>query len=233
MVSVLKTAMKVARKEKLHNNTDYEFFSVSKAPTHEIYLTIAELKKMYQLDLSNQPKGYETARDFFIIGCFTGGARFSDWMRIDPTQIQTTSDGKQILTITTTKTKQTVSFPMTHPYVQEILKKYGTNFPKPLSNQKTNSYLKEIGKLAGIDTKITKIEYPSGVRTESIVEKYTMIATHTARRSFATNAHLDGTPLSQIRYATGHSTEKQLIDYIKTNSLENAAVLADNSFYQK
>jgi Phage integrase SAM-like domain/Phage integrase family len=233
IVGYIKTAMKEARKHKYHNDTEYEFFKVPKVPTHEIYLTLEELTTIYKTDLSSLSKGHEVTRDFFIIGCFTGGQRFSDWMRIDPTQIQTTSDGKQILTITTTKTKQTVSFPMTHPYVQEILKKYGTNFPKPLSNQKTNEYLKEIGKLAGIDTKITKIAYPSGVRTETSVEKYTEIATHTARRSFATNSYLLGTPLSQIRYATGHATEKQLIAYIKVNSLENAAMLADNSFYQK
>jgi integrase len=233
IVGVIKTTMKEARKHKYHDSTEYEFFTVPKVPIHDIFLTLDELKKMYHIDLSNQPKGYETVRDFFIIGCFTGGARFSDWMRIDPTQIQTTSDGTQILTITTTKTKQTVSFPMTHPYVQNILKKYGTNFPKPLSNQKTNEYLKAIGKLASIDTQITKIAYPSGVRTETSVEKYTEIATHTARRSFATNSYLQGTPLSQIRYATGHSTEKQLLAYIKVNSLENAAMLANNSFYQK
>jgi integrase len=229
LTALIKSIMKDAKRLKHHHNTDYEFFSVLKVPTHEIYLNESELERIYKLDLSDK-KGHDIVRDFFIIGCFSGGLRFSDWASIRPNQIQE-KNGIATLTVTTQKTNQTVSFPMSNQFVKEILSKYNNELPKPLSNVKTNLYLKQIGEWANITANTPKIEYQGGVKTEVVVPKYTMIGTHTARRSFATNLYLHKVPLSQIRGMTGHTTDKQLSQYIKIGSLENALQLANTAFF--
>lgn len=226
-ISILKTTTGEAFKKGYHNNEIYKRFSIRKVQTHEIYLTESELEKIYKLDLSDKPKGHQTVRDLFIMGCFTGGLRFSDWAKIRPEQI--TGD---ICTVITQKTGQKVSFPLSQMYVKDILNRYNNNLPKPLSNQKTNDLLKDIGKWANIDTPTIKVEHPSGVRLETTVKKYELITTHTARRSFATNLVNRGVPLHTIRLLTGHASEKQLQTYLKTSSLENAVTIAKNDFFK-
>jgi integrase len=225
-ISILKTAMSEAQNKGYHNNEIYKKFSIKKVPTHEIYLNETELEKIYKLDLSDKAKGYEVVRDLFIVGCFTGGLRFSDWAKIRPEQI--TGD---VCSVITQKTGQSVTFPITQRYVKDILVKYDNNLPKPLSNQKTNELIKEVGKLAGIDTKTVKVEYPSGIRLETTVSKYELITTHTARRSFATNLIKRGVPLHTIRLLTGHSSERQLNQYLKIDSSENAMTVANKDFF--
>jgi integrase len=49
-----------------------------------------------------------------------------------------------------------------------------------------------------------------------------LISTHTARRSFATNAYLAGQQTLNIMAITGHSTEKSFNRYIRVTPLEKA-----------
>ena len=53
-----------------------------------------------------------------------------------------------------------------------------------------------------------------------------MIGTHTARRSFATNAYAAGVPLSSIMAITGHSTEGMLRRYLKLQKVDKAILAA-------
>lgn len=228
-IGTLKIALREAFKQKLHYNTDFQNVTIKKVPTHEIYLTESELEKIYNIDLSNK-QGHDITRDLFIVGCFTSGLRFSDWSKIRTEQIAE-KDGKLFCTVVTEKTGQTITFPLTHPYVKNILNKYNNQLPNPISNQKSNLYLKDIGQLASLDDLITKISYEGEKRKETKVHKYEMIVTHTARRSFATNLAIRKYPLQQIRLLTGHSSERQLIQYLKTSSLENALTVADSEFF--
>lgn len=47
-----------------------------------------------------------------------------------------------------------------------------------------------------------------------------LLGTHTARRSFATNAYKAGVPLSSIMAVTGHESEKKLITYLRLEAEE-------------
>jgi len=49
-----------------------------------------------------------------------------------------------------------------------------------------------------------------------------MISSQTARRSFATNEYLNGTPSITIMAVTGHKTEKAFLKYIKVTPKEHA-----------
>jgi integrase len=50
--------------------------------------------------------------------------------------------------------------------------------------------------------------------------------THTARRTFATNAYKSGVPLSAIMAVTGHASEEMLRRYLKLNTKERALLAA-------
>ena len=55
--------------------------------------------------------------------------------------------------------------------------------------------------------------------------KYKLITTHTARRSFATNLYLAGVQTHTIMAITGHSTEKAFLRYIKVTPDQHARIL--------
>ena len=216
--SVLRQFMKDAEKRGYHKKTDYQNFSIAKTKTTKIVLSFDELEHLYNFDLSQNAR-LGKARDLFLIGAYTG-LRFSDFTRIRPENMET-MEGEDIITITTQKTGQTVSIPL-FPIPKALLLKYNFAAPK-ISNQKMNDYLKELGQLVGMDSKIMVIGNKAGKRTDEIVEKWEKFTTHVARRSFATNFYLDGTPISDLMQITGHTTERQFMQYIVIDGKMNAA----------
>lgn len=119
-----------------------------------------------------------------------------------------------------------------HPIVVEVLQKYQGNIPNSISNQKMNLYVKEIAEAAEINQPIVRSITRGNKREETIQYKHQMISSHTARRSFATNAYLGGVPTISIMKITGHRTEKAFMKYIKISQQENADKLAAHSFFQ-
>lgn len=61
--------------------------------------------------------------------------------------------------------------------------------------------------MAEITNFVSIIETTGGVRQEVTYEKCDMVTSHTARRSFATNAYRAGIPSLSIMQITGHTTE--------------------------
>ena len=70
----------------------------------------------------------------------------------------------------------------------DLLKKYRFNLPH-ISGQKYNEYIKEVCELAGIDNIITVHTYKSGQAIKYEKQKFKLISSHTARRSFVTNLY--------------------------------------------
>ena len=159
-------------------------------------------------------------RDLFLVGCFTG-LRFSDFSILKTDQIK---DG-YIEIKEQTKTGNPVVIPI-HKVVQNIINKHDGNLPRAITNQKFNQYLKEVGiKVPSLhnhfDTTITK----GGLKISKRLKKYELLTTHSARRSFATNEYLNGTPTITIMAITGHRTEKAFMRYIKLNPTDHAQLL--------
>jgi integrase len=179
---------------------------------------------MYRLDLSQKGK-LAKVRDLFIIGCYTG-LRFSDFIQIKQENIFESNKIK----IRTQKTGEIVVIPL-HPFVREIMAKYDGNIPEPISNQKMNDYLKEIGQLAGLNELIEVTITKGGKLVKSTTEKYNLIMTHTARRSFATNLYMADVPSITIMNITGHKTEKNFLRYIRISQEENANKLLNHPFF--
>jgi integrase len=225
-IKVLKTFLNEATERGL--NTTVEFkkrrFKRPTEDTDKIYLSLDELNRLYKLDLSKDEQ-LDEVRDLFIIGCFTG-LRFSDFSQLKPENVL---EGNKIR-IRTSKTNEVVIIPL-HKYVREILVKHHNRLPQALSNPKMNLNLKHLGSLAKIneltETSITK----GGKLVKDTKEKYKLIGTHTARRSFATNLYLQGIPAITIMKITGHRTEKSFMRYIRISQEENANKLLEHPFF--
>jgi integrase len=224
-IKVLKTFLSNAKDAGLAVNEDYKkrAFSKPKEETESIYLTETELMNMYGLNLKKTPK-FDRTRDLFLIGCYTG-LRFSDLSQLSQDNLQ-----GDTISIRTIKTDTPVIIPL-HPVVLSILKKHEYCLPKVPSNQKFNEYIKEISKLAGIVEPV-RIEQTKGdMKMKKSEHKYNLVSSHTARRSFATNAFLSDIPSIQIMKITGHKTESSFMKYIKMSNEDNARKLKLHKFF--
>jgi len=92
-----------------------------------------------------------------------------------------------------------------------------------------NAYLKDIAKQ--VDSLKTGVEVEGikgGLKVNTIKQKWELVTTHTARRSFATNVYKSGFPAISLMKITGHKTEKAFLLYIKLTPEENAKKLLEH-----
>lgn len=116
------------------------------------YLTDAELQKIMKKKFPT--KRLEQVRDVFLFSCYTG-LSYVDVKELKASDIRISFDGKPWIMTHRHKTDTPVNVPLLK-IPQAILQKYEGQLPKGqllpvLSNQKLNSYLKEIADLCGIN----------------------------------------------------------------------------------
>lgn len=226
-IQVIKTFLTFATENGYNTNLFFKSkqFKTFAVPGFSIYLTESDINAIYEKDLSGSP-ALERVRDLFVVGCWTG-LRFSDFTAIKPENIE-----KDYLQIKTFKTGEKVTIPI-HPLVREIMAKYDGKYPNSLppaiSNQKMNDYLKEISKTVETLKVPVEAEYQKGgFKVTETKQKWELVTTHTARRSFATNVFKSGFPAISLMKITGHKTEKSFLLYIKVTPEENAHKLLDH-----
>lgn len=220
-----KMILTLATKDGINKNIAHNAFTVEvrQEETDEIKLSESEIQELYNLDYSNLSR-LEKARDIFVIGCRTG-LRHSDYSVLSKAHIKPIQ-GVEVIKFINKKTGTRVVIPI-HEDVVEILDKYGGKVPK-LSNQKLNDYLKEIAQnVAFLQEKITIKKSEGGRDIIKDVFRWELLSSHTARRSFATNAYLRGWPTLSIMKITGHTTERQFLKYIRVDKEENALRIID------
>ena len=221
-----------ASKKGLDLPSDYrlsEFYSPSNK-TNDVYLNEEEINKIY--DGKFEYDHLDNARDWFIIGLRTG-FRVSDFLQLTINYIK---DG--YIEKTTKKGEFPVIIPF-HNQVKEILKKRKGVFPRKISDQRFNDYIKKVCKEVGIDktvegSRMIGISVKNENEKEKIIHrkklgkypKYELVSSHVCRRSFATNLYgkIDTLTIMKI---TGHKTEKQFLDYIKITPKEYAEKLKE------
>jgi integrase len=228
----LKVLLKQAQDDGLHENTAYMHRDFKKMTENvdSIYLNDAELNALFILDLTKNPR-LDRTRDLFLIGAYTG-LRFSDFSELRPENI---INGGRVLSCRTHKTGERVDIPI-HPNVSAILAKYEGIPPRAVTNQQMNVALKDLGKLAAetIKTLAARVESTrtqGGGRNTRRIAKWELLTTHTARRSFATNAYLARIPLTAIMKMTGHRSEVMLSRYLKVSSEQNALLYLDHPHF--
>jgi integrase len=229
-IKFLKTFVLSARSRGIEISPQIEEFKGYTLKIPKITVSEAELTILRNLKFASER--LTIARDWFIIGCYTG-QRVSDLLRMDSSMIKQI-EGFRFIELEQVKTKKLVQIPI-HREVVAILDQYNGNFPPKLTDKigaaaaELNRYLKAICRQAGF-TQATKgflRDLKTGEYKEGMYEKWQLITTHTCRRSFATNFYgLESYPTPLLMNVTGHATEKQFLDYIGKNPIDYSIQLA-------
>lgn len=186
---------------------DLSDFKILDEETDAIYLTVQEIRTMYNLDLSEHPH-LKRFRDLFVLGAFTG-LRFSDFSNIKPEDIR-----KGMLYKKQGKSDHWVVIPLRPEAAEILINRFKNHVPR-VSNPELNRHIKQVGRLAGISIPI-KTSYKKGNKDIEVTKpKYAWITTHTCRRSFCTNEFLAGTPPELIMKISGHKSLKDFYKYIR------------------
>lgn len=190
-----------------------------------IYLDEVEIS---QIENSLQPYDYlDNARDWLLISCYTG-QRVSDFLNFKKEMIRKDKN-KYFIEFKQKKTQKIMYLPLHHKVI-EILKKREGEFPRKISDQRYNEYIKEVCKISGIIKLVSGSKQIEGRNVKDIYPKYELVTSHIGRRSFASNNY-GKIPTTLIMVATGHSTEKMLLTYIGKTDTQQSHALAEY-FYQ-
>lgn len=196
-------------------------FKIKKIKSPKIHLTNEEIEAIENAELKHDY--LENARDWLLISIYTG-QRISDFMRFKSDMIQSDDKGRTFLKFVQQKTGHEMYLPI-RPELTEILNKRGGEFPRKISAQKYNDFIKEVCEIAEINTicegkkriclqedkaKATKYDYRDVLGK---FKKWELVSSHIGRRTFATlNYGKISTP--NLMYFTGHTTEKEFLNYI-------------------
>jgi integrase len=175
--------------------------------TNTIVLTKDEVVKLIEYSPKTASEG--KVRDLFLVLIFTG-LRFGDAIRINSSWVR-----GEFLYINTQKTGEKVSIPL-HPKLREVLMNYNFDLASlKISNQKFNDYVKSLCEAAEIKDSVEIVRHEKGVKKYLVFPKSKLIASHTGRRTFITNAILAGIPLPVIQKITGHRKLTTLQKYVE------------------
>lgn len=163
------------------------------------YLTKDEIQAIYDKEFASDR--LSQVRDIFLFSCYTGLA-YVDVKKLSKSHINFGIDGDKWIFTNRQKTGTSTRVPLL-PLAKELILKYEDHpecinlnvlFPV-LSNQKMNSYLKEIANVCGINKELTF---------------------HIARHTFATTVTLsNGVPIESVSKMLGHKNLKTTQHYAK------------------
>ena len=177
--------------------------------------------------MSNKTALYSKVRDLFIIGAFTG-LRVSDYKLLSANNI-VEYEGVKMIHVATRKTGTKVIIPI-HPYVKQIINK--REGVLPYAHEKNiNKIVKQLGEMAKITEQVSKTITKGGKKQTTYYKKYERIMSHTARRSFCTNAYLAGVDSIDIMAISGHKTESSFMKYIKVTKQQIALRMSKHPFF--
>lgn len=187
-ISILKMIIHFCVANRWLEYDPFALFGMTKEEVHPTFLTQKEIQLIVEKDIKIER--VRRVRDVYIFCCYTGLA-YADVRKLKRTEISVGVDNELWIFTDRLKTKITSRIPLL-PVSFDIIKRYqddpvclNTNTVLPvLSNQKYNSYLKEIADICGI----TKV-----------------LTTHTARHTFGTTVTLsNGVPIESVSKMLGH-----------------------------
>lgn len=222
-IKVLKKFMHLGLDRGLHENRAFQaksFKAEKVRPTDKIYLTPDEIEALASLDLNHRP-GLARERDRFLVSYYLV-LRYSDSILINQGSI-TYMDGDAFYKNTAVKTGTTSIVPI-KPAALEIIRRNNYDLSGD-TNQEANRKLKVLAAMAGINQDLSK---PG----KGFLPKSSLVTTHTARRSAATNLLLSGVPMSEIMQLGGWKYEQTLKQYLLAGGIKLAKLSAKREFFR-
>lgn len=203
-------------------------FSTPKKLTTQVYLSENELKQMRECkELTDSEK---LILDIFLIQC-TCGLRYSTLKEFleQPTTFMKQHGDNYYIDIVSKKTEEQSVIPLSRT-IFEILNKYSFKF-QSFSEEYFNRVLKNIGKKAGIDNPIA-VQITKNRIIETIVQpKWKLLRSHCGRRTFLTIAKTYINDNNALMSMSGHTTERQMASYIRSEKIDRISNIFDNQFF--
>lgn len=220
-VALTKTVMQEAKEDGLHDSDEHRssHFVIPSYETDSIAVSPEYLERVEKLDLSLNPK-LDNARDLFLVACYSA-LRFSDFSALTIEDVSL-----NFIRVVQAKTGDRVVIPVSRK-MAAIIKKHGGGFPRAISNQKFNEYIKEVFEIAGLTHPVRVRNTRGGVEGFDEVPYNMLISSHTGRRTYATNMFKAGVPVMLIMAVTGHKTEASFLKYIRATNEDKARMMAD------
>lgn len=165
----------------------FMLYSPKKPKKKIVFLTQEELLNLENYDFSQSRLA--TIRDMFVFCCYTGLA-YNEMNELSKKHLVTGFDGNKWIKMTRKKTDKDISIPLLQKALDlleklTVLDSSTDKLLPSISNQRFNSYLKEIAFLVGIDKTLTH---------------------HIARKTFATTILLyNDVPIEIVSELLGHS----------------------------
>lgn len=198
-LSNFKKIVLIAVKSKWLATDPFANFKFTKKPVQRLALTDHELNAIATKNFKNER--LQNVSDIFIFSCYTG-LSYADVQKLRANELHIGIDNRLWIFTNRQKTGTPTRMPLM-PEALAIIEKYKEH-PKCsasglllpiLSNQKMNSYLKEIADSCDIEKPLTF---------------------HIARHTFATTVTLSyGVPIETVSKILGHSSIKQTQHYAK------------------
>ena len=185
---------------------DYQRVKIKTHSTDDIALTQEEVSLLEEASLEGAK---DRSRDLFLIGIYSG-QRFSDYSKIEKANLR---DG--MLIIRAKKTRHISKVPLSEK-LENILKKYNWKLPV-ISSQKFNPHIQKICKRLGMTQEVIKISYQGNKVKKETKQKWQMVGSHTARRTFITIASEKNIPDHIIMTIAGIKDSNTLNKYKKVN----------------
>jgi len=210
VIERVKKVMKIAVGNGWVTNDPFLLYQKKKYTKEVVFLSNQELKKLEAHKFAQERLA--VVRDCFIFSCYTGLA-YNEAAILTKQHIQLDETGTLWIDMVRQKTQRPITVPML-PKALRLIKKYG--YPDNnglllpvISNQKMNSYLKEIAEVIGINKVLTH---------------------HIARKTFASTVLLNNDiPLEIVSFLLGHSktstTELHYAKIVKENVMSHIGKL--------
>ena len=188
----------------------------------KIYLDLNEIIQIEKCNIILE-EHLLNARDWLIISCETG-QRVSDFLRFTKEMIRY-ENNKPLIEFTQVKTGKIMTVPLSKK-VMGILEKRNGDFPRKLSDQRYNEYIKAVCDFAKLHNLIKGGLQIDNRKVNGLYPKWKLVTSHIGRRSFATNNY-GKIPTALLIGVTGHSTESMFLEYIGKTDTQKAMALAE------
>jgi integrase len=210
IIQKFKSFLNHAAKNGHNKNIRYKDYKISWKKGEVIYLTWEELLAFYKTPMPTIT--LEQVRDVFSFACFSG-MRYGDLRNLTKDSVH---EGYIRYNMAKTRQQLNHTIPL-NDYSKEILAKY-KNYPGKralpvISNQKMNDYLKDVGKVAGLDYPITVVRIRGSERIVITKPKHEWLTSHVGRKTFITNALQKGIIAEVVMGISGHADTKSFRHY--------------------
>jgi len=157
-------------------------------------------------------------KDIFVFLCATG-LRWSDYAELKPSHI--VEDSIKLMTI---KTGTNVTIPL-NPFSRAILEKYNNQLPK-YSNQRLNSYIKEVAEHLNLDRIINTSYILNGKTVRESKPLKELITVHSSRRTFISLSVFLNMNVEVLMKFTGHHKHETLKQYLGFSNGQKVSQMA-------